>query len=103
LQARGKPGVVVTRPFEVEGDRLQVNVDATAGRVRVELLDAQGNPIPSFSGDAAKIYRGVDQLRMEPAWGNQAGLSSLKGQWIRLRFHLDNARLYSFQILPGQP
>ncbi|MDP7105686.1 MAG: hypothetical protein QGH41_01335, partial [Roseibacillus sp.] len=102
LQAGEKPGVVETRPFEVEGDRLQVNVDATAGRVRVELLDAQGHPIPAFSGDAAKVYRGVDQLRMEPMWGNQAGLSPLKGQRIKLRFHLDNARLYSFQILQGQ-
>ena len=102
LQARGKPGVVVTRPFEVEGDRLQVNVDATKGQVRVELLDAQGTPLPFFSGKAARIYRGVDQLRLEPGWNDQAGLSSLKGQRIRLRFHLDNARLYSFQVIKGQ-
>ena len=99
LEARDKPGTMVTRPFELKGDKLQVNVDASEGLVRVELLDAQGHPIPHFSGVAAKAQRKVDQLRMEPEWRGQTSLSSLKGKVIRLRFHLDNARLYSFRVL----
>lgn len=94
LEAGQKPGVVETKPFEVVGNRLQVNVDATEGEVRVEVLDSGGKPLPPFSGGRSKAYRGIDELRLEPEWVEQEGLSALKGQQIRLRFHLDNARLY---------
>ena len=90
--------MVETKPFEVVGNRLQVNVDATEGEVRVEVLDSGGKPLPPFSGGRSKAYRGIDELRLEPEWVEQEGLSALKGQQIRLRFHLDNARLYSFEV-----
>ncbi len=44
LRAGDEPGVVVTRPFELEGGTLRVNVDASGGdppaggKVRVEVL-----------------------------------------------------------------
>jgi hypothetical protein len=87
---------VTTKPFKLEGDKLQVNVDAVAGYVKVELLDAAGEPIPGFSGDAARTYRGYNNLRLQPKW--KADLSSLKGQTVRLRFTIENAKLYAFQI-----
>ncbi len=96
LQAKEKPGTVVTKPFKLEGDKLQVNVDAVAGYVKVELLDAVGKPIPGFSGDVAKTYRGYDNLRLEPKWKSGGGLSQLKGKAVKLRFTLHNAKLYSF-------
>ena len=43
-------------------------------------------------------YRGVDELRLEPEWKNGGRLSTLKGRVIRLKFHLRNAKLYSFQV-----
>jgi hypothetical protein len=98
LEAKEKPGTVLTKPFKLAGDTLQVNVNAVAGHVKVELLDADGKPIPGFSGDAARIYRGYDNLRLAPKWKGQADLSSLKGKVVRLRFHLRNAKLYSFQV-----
>ena len=98
LEAKEKPGTVVTKPFKLEGDKLQVNVDAVAGYVKVELLDAAGKPIPGFSGDAAQTYRGYDNLRLEPRWKGQPDLSALEGKEVRLRFHLTNAKLYAFQL-----
>ena len=98
LQAKEKPGTITTKPFKLEGDKLKVNVAAVAGYVKVELLDADGKPIPGFSGDAARVYRGYDNLRLELKWKGQADLSSLKGKVVRLRFHLRNAKLYSFQV-----
>ena len=89
---------MVTRPFALEGDRLQVNVDALDGYMRVEVLEASGEPIPGFSGDSAKVYRGFDNLRLEPIWKGDASLSSLRGKEVRLRFNLSNAKLYAFQI-----
>ena len=68
LEAKEKPGTVVTRPFGLEGGGLQVNVDALDGYMKIEVLEASGEPIPGFSGDSAKVYRGFDNLRL-----NQSG------------------------------
>ena len=48
LEADHQGGTVITRPFELEGECLQLNVDASGnGDVRLELLDRAGNPIPT--------------------------------------------------------
>jgi hypothetical protein len=98
LAAADKPGVVVTKPFKCEGDMLEVNVDAKDGSVRVELLDENGKAIPGFSGAAAKQYKGADELRLTPQWKSGGVLSSLKGKTIKLKFTLQNARLYAFDF-----
>jgi hypothetical protein len=98
LEARDAPGTIVTKPFELQGDRVAVNVEAGSGRVRVELLDEGGTPIPGFSGTGAPEIRHVDELRLRPVWKGTEDLSSLKGTVVRLRFRLRNARLYAFQI-----
>ena len=94
LQAKGEPGTVVTRPFRVRGDELQVNV--MGGEFLVEVLSQTGEPIPGFSIQEATRYQRVDQLRLTPSW--KRPWSALQGSVIRLKFHLKNARLYSFQI-----
>jgi hypothetical protein len=77
---------------------LQVNVDARAGRIQIEILDADGTPIPEVSGKDATEYQAVDNLRLKPAWKDNKDLSALKGKVVRIRFRLRNARLYAFQI-----
>ena len=99
-QAKDKLGTITTKPFKLEGDALQVNVDAE-GRFYAEVLDADGQAIPGFTVNEAKLFNGVDELRLEPQWKNNKDLSSLKGKTIRLKFYLYNAKLYAFQILPG--
>ncbi|MBA7539232.1 hypothetical protein ES705_31511 [subsurface metagenome] len=98
LEAKRKPGVVVTKPFKIEGNNLQVNVDAGKGKLRIEVLDAKGQPIPGFSGRDAKWFKGIDQLRFSPSWKGNPELASLKGQVVQIRFHLKNAKLYAFQV-----
>jgi len=88
LAAADKPGTVVTKPFRLEGDKLEVNVDAKAGSVRIELLDESGGAIPGF----LLTSKGADKLRLTPKWD----MSKLKGRTVRLRFGLQNARLYAF-------
>ena len=46
---KAEPGTIVTRPFQLEGTRLNVNVDAGHGSLAVEVLDASGEPINGFS------------------------------------------------------
>jgi hypothetical protein len=96
LTADEKPGIVLTRPFEVKGEALEVNVDAGRGELRVEVLDASGKPLPGYSGQSATPHRNVDELRLSPRWAKP--FSELKTQTIRLRFRLRNAALYAFQV-----
>ena len=86
------------KPFKLEGRTLEVNVDARAGQVQVEILDADGNPVAGYSGKAAPPYRARDNMRLKPAWKGQADLSALKGEAVRIRFRLRNASLYAFQV-----
>ncbi len=98
LQAREKVGTVTTKPFKVEGDHLELNVDAKSGWIKVDVLDSTGTPIQSFSGDSAKLYRGFDRLRLKPRWKGEEGLSSLMGETVSLRFQFLNAKLFAFRV-----
>jgi len=94
LEAKDEPGTVVTKPFKLEGDKLQVNVKGN--EFLVEVLNRKGEPFSGFSAKEATKHKRVDELRLTPTWKNR--LSRLKGSVIRLRFHLRNAKLFSFQI-----
>ena len=69
------------------------------GRFYAEILDADGKPIPGFTVNEARIFGGVDQLRLEPWWNGQKDMSSLEGKKIRLKFYLENAKIFAFQII----
>jgi hypothetical protein len=97
LAARDQPGLIVTKPFALEGKRLELNIDAKAGDIQVELLDANDKPLVGFS--SSPVGKPVDQLRFQPKWSSQPDLSSLLGKVVRLRFRLRNAKLYAFQII----
>jgi hypothetical protein len=81
-------GTVITRPFELEGSQLHVNVDARAGSILIELLDQDGIAI----GGVSSRSKGVDQLRLTPKWQ----LKKLNGKTVKLKFTLKNATLYAF-------
>ena len=99
LRADDEEGSITTKPFQLQGKNLELNVDARDhGRVRVELLDAAGQPIDGFSGNHAEWTDGVDELRFRPRWRGHTDLAPFAGKTVRLKIHLKNARLYAFQI-----
>jgi hypothetical protein len=97
LRAGHQPGIVITKPFKLIGDRLSVNVDAGMGEIRVEVLDVHGQPIPGYTGNNAPRASGVNDLTWQPRWKSVSNLAALRNQVIRLKFTLQNARLYAFQ------
>ncbi len=97
LRAGNQPGIVITKPFKLIGDRLSVNVDAGMGEIRVEVLDVHGQPIPGYTGNNAPRASGVNDLTWQPRWKSVSNLAALRNQVIRLKFTLQNARLYAFQ------
>ena len=94
----GKAGTVLTRPFTLRGTRLQVNIAAPGGSYQVEILDAAGQPLEERAGRPPRVYQDLDELRHQPRW-KEKRLASLQGQTVRLRFTLNKATLYSFQVL----
>lgn len=89
-------GEMVTRPIRFEGNRLVINYSTSAaGRLRVEIQDANGQPIPEFSlSKCDEIYG--DQLEHTVSWQDQHNVADIEGSPVRLRFVLEDADLYSF-------
>ena len=100
LEAGPEPGTISTRPFELEGRELELNIDASRGAVAVEVQDVEGRPLPGFAMADCQEIKGIDELRLQPGWAEGADLASLKGRVIQLKFELRNADLYAFKINP---
>ena len=88
-------GSLTTRPLLFLGDTLEVNADADGGSIRVEALDADGNAIDGFSNDDCAPLDG-DNVHHVLRWKGGDDCHRIQGRPIRLRFHLENARLFSF-------
>jgi hypothetical protein len=91
-------GWIITRPFTLEGDRLELNVDARGGEVAVEVLDEDGEPLEELTRQDFQTLRDIDGVRLEATWNDQTKLSKVKDRVVRLKVYLDRARLYAFQV-----
>jgi len=94
----GTSGTLTTKPLVMSGDQLVINADAEFGSVRVEILDADGNPFPGFAKDDATPSE-KDAIRQTAGWQQGTDVSQLKGQTISLRFYLDRCRLFALQFV----
>ena len=92
-------GSLTTKPMVVRGRALMVNADAAGGSLRVEIVDEQSRPISPFESENCDPLQ-RDDIRHAVRWGGGPGLEALAGRTVRLRFHLENAELYSFRFAP---
>jgi hypothetical protein len=95
IQSSTAPGTLTTRPVRFTGRHLFVNVNASGGTLRVEVLDRDGRVITPY-GTAQCVPIAEDSTRVRVAWG--ADLASLAGEPVRFRFHLSAAQLYAFWV-----
>ncbi len=68
----------------------------TGSGVQVEIVDADGNPIPGFTKADCKKMQG-NTIEQEVTWNN-ASVGTLAGTPMRLKFYMSYADLYSFQF-----
>ena len=63
----------------------------------VAVLDHAGKPILGFTRNDCEPFQG-DVIRHTVKWQGNSDISALSGKSVRLRFHLRNAKLYSFAV-----
>ena len=110
LYAGEKVGTVTTNLMRLThhgGSRpergiLTLNAGATGGSVRIELIDETGKTIPGYSAEECLPMNcdGVDHIIR---WKNQRSLYPVIGKPLRMRFYLENATIYGFQVLRYDP
>ena len=111
LDAGQQTGTIITRPLVFEGDKLVLNV-AAKGSVKVAILNLPGKEISGYNvalTDAPrKPVRGfgikdcdpirTDSVRHIVTWKGAPDVDNLAGQVVRLRFEMQNAKLYAFKF-----
>ena len=95
LRADGE-AVAVTRLLEA-GPAAAVNARTDPGGfIAVEVLDADGAPLPDYSGDHAAVFRG-DATRHPLTWKGGT-LNALPGRPVRLKFRMRDADLFALHL-----
>jgi hypothetical protein len=111
LDAGGQTGTIITRPLIFEGNKLTLNV-AAKGTVKVAILNLPGREISGYNvgltstsgkpvrdfglGDCDPIR--ADSVRHVVTWKGSPDVGNLAGQMVRLRFEMQNAKLYAFEF-----
>jgi hypothetical protein len=102
MDAKAAGGTLTTRPVTFTGRRLFVNLAAPRGELRVEILDARGEPLAPFTAAACTPAAGVDATLHEITWRGATDLAALQGRPVRFRFHLKSGSLYAFWVSPDE-
>ncbi len=95
MDAQDSGGALTTKPLRLSGRRLFVNADAKAGRLCVEILDERGEVIAPFARANCQAIT-TDGVRQALRWRGATGLEAIANRTVRLRFHIEGAKLYAF-------
>jgi len=88
-------GRLTTSPLRTATDDLVLNLKSDYGRLLVECLDEENRPIPGYGKEDCLPLQ-VDATDAQVEWKEKGNLRDLGDQPFKLRFHLYNARLYSY-------
>ncbi len=91
LDSCDSEGTILTKPFKLSGSKLFVNVDASKGDLRVEMLDSAGKIVAR-----SELLRG-DLLREPVNWAED-NIAGMKSPIVSLRFTLHDAQFYSYWL-----
>ncbi|WP_166830513.1 glycoside hydrolase family protein [Thalassoroseus pseudoceratinae] len=103
IHAGQKGGELLTKPIKLGklAERLVLNYKTSNddGSVRVGIETLSGQPIAGHDIKDCTPLTG-DAISKTVTWKKSADISTLKGKSVRLRFHIQNADLYSLQFQP---
>ena len=95
VDAGAEEGTLTTRPLVFIGDALEVNAIADGGSIAVEAVDLDGNPIEGFARVDCEPVTG-DAVQHLLRWKGSSDAHLLQAHPIQLKFHIQNAKLFSF-------
>jgi len=95
VDAGPQPGTLVTKPLQLAHADLHVNADASAGRLRISILNEDGSPLPPWTRDNC-VPITTDSVRHRVRWRGASDVSALAGRTVRLKFELTETRLFAF-------
>ena len=111
-------GRMLTRPFLFEGDRLEINCDASGGRLDVAILNVRTQPQiridkdgfclgayeDPFEGLSIQQFDTVcsDRVTHIATWQGKSDLTAIRGEMVRLLFVMRGAKLYSFTVCKSE-
>jgi hypothetical protein len=116
LRTGSQRETLITRPFKLEGDTLQLNIDATRGRVRIQIAEykpvsslnnramsvaphllMEQNSLPGFSfDDCQPILANSTEYTVQ--FRNGASLASIRGKTVVLCVEMLDSNLYGFRL-----
>lgn len=88
--------------YEIDGSKDNNYSTSAGGSLRVELQDAEGNPLPGFTLADCRNLVG-DAIEQQVTWAKGGNLAPLAGRTVRLRFVLQEADLFALQFHPKEP
>lgn len=95
LDAGAKEAVVETVPIVDRTGSLEINANAAKGRLVVEVLDADGHPLPGYSAAECQALT-ADEVRHTVRWANHE-TPPMSGPF-KLRFRFQDASLFSYTL-----
>lgn len=96
LECQNHVGTIMTRCIRLRSSELKLNVRAPFGKVRVQLSDEKGIPLPGFSFDECVPFRG-DELWHVPTWNPKVTPATLPQEKARIEVELTNAEIYAIR------
>ena len=96
LDAGDAIGTATTLPLRFDGDRLVLNLAAN-GWARIALTDHTGQELPGFGHSNCDPIR-TDAVRHIVTWNGSSDLSEFAGKVIRVKFQLQNTKLFAMQF-----
>ena len=92
-----KGGRLISRPIEISGNELILNLDTgAAGMIKLGMLDETNRPIPGFSEDECIIIHTCNDTEKTVVWTEGADLTKLMGRKVKISMEVLDIDIYSF-------
>ncbi|MHC4659099.1 MAG: LamG domain-containing protein, partial [Planctomycetota bacterium] len=92
LDAGSTTATATTLPLKFQGSKLVLNIKAT-GSAKVAITDKNGKVIPGFDFDDCDHIKG-DFVEKTVTWKGNGNVKALAGKTVRLKFQMQNTKLY---------
>ena len=92
-----KAGLLRTRLLTIQGKGIRLNLDASKGSARVQILDANDKPVSGFRfADSTPIT--TDALSAPVQWNRP--FAELQGRPLKLEIALENTSIFAIEVTP---